>query len=384
MLSKRSLVRCSLALAILPLPAVLSAPIASASGPDVPTLMNALSGYEARVDAISQAANDAESTAAATRVLADDAQRALSDRRSVTSVGLKISSAQTTVRDASVVSTTAAGAVLDVLLDHTYALVYSSNGQASTTWQEAIPARVTFRTDGPIPDITSTTDQYVTETHSQIPDQDSVANEPTTTDDTDTVPSADVNAAVEPPGTDWCNNVYPPNYCYNRGAAVNYVKAHACSTCHDSSWYYYSGEDCTNFMSAALYKSGNWRQREDGQPYSTSWWWHGSGNSSHSLTWTVANKFYWFNVLEGRAKKTSTLSSLLVGDLFQADFGADGKIDHSAMVTKKDSTGFYMSYHSTDTLNIPWTTFRSRVSQQGYSSPKYYGWLMQDVYSNAA
>jgi hypothetical protein len=109
----------------------------------------------------------------------------------------------------------------------------------------------------------------------------------------------------------------------------------------DSCW-----NDCTNYVSQALMAGGmihyTWASYND----SDGWYY---SNSLPSYTWGGAHNFYlhW----KERAGVAAYSSSLGVGDVINADFGGDGNIDHTAIITKVSSTsnsGKWLSQHTSD------------------------------------
>ncbi|MDQ3817164.1 MAG: amidase domain-containing protein [Acidobacteriota bacterium] len=156
----------------------------------------------------------------------------------------------------------------------------------------------------------------------------------------------------------------------NRSAIVNYAYAY---------WYNYNpnyrrfdgntqGGDCTNFVSQAL-RAGGWTNVPGWYQYNFVWWYDWL---NQSYTWTSAN--YWFQFTNSRPRGTIAryISDLQPGDILQADWDRDGRIDHSMIVTKKDSYGnIYLTYHSNSTLN---KSFYSIYSANPNAT--YYGWRL--------
>jgi hypothetical protein len=183
-------------------------------------------------------------------------------------------------------------------------------------------------------------------------------------------PTYALRPAADPPGAD-CDQT-DPTYCYDGEAAAAYAAAHACPSCHDSAWHYFD-EDCTNFISTALFYGG-WQPhgyRKDDY----SWWY--STSSNYSYTWTVAKLFHNYVQNSHWADFTPTIESLRLGDVLQADWTGNGTIDHTMMVTKKDSSGIYLSYHSTDKVNRPFAEIKDQ-----YPNALYTGWLIHGTFRN--
>ncbi|SHE77326.1 Putative amidase domain-containing protein [Seinonella peptonophila] len=125
--------------------------------------------------------------------------------------------------------------------------------------------------------------------------------------------------------------------------------------CYDC-WY-----DCTNFVSQAIQVGGIKEQRTGG-----SYWYYSDKKPSYS--WSVANSF--FNYFKGRAQQTRQYGMLEIGDVINADFDHDGDIDHSAIVTRVDHSGVYVTQHTTDKKDSPLINWFNA----GYD---IYGWKMK-------
>ena len=350
-------------------------PVGVAAKPAV----SALARYLRELDAVYTAPDDAQARTRARALLRADARYALGLRRALRGSDLAVASASERISRVTVSRRLLGGVEIAAVVDHSYALVSAEGRAVETTWEEAVSTHATIGDAGGVLEVTQLVQRTTTNVGAQQPDADSVAGQPDTVDDTadDTAADGVVPAPIGArryPTSDSCG-ASAPDYCYFRSDAIAYVLAHACTTCHDPNWHYYRNEDCTNFMSAALYLRGNWLQQDYPTNYSTSWWWRSSTN--HSRTWTIASKFFWYLAQRSRAVHASSLSRLIVGDLLQADWTGDGAMDHTAMVTKKDSTGIYLSYHSNDTRNKPWVAFK-----YGQPDAKYYGWNLQSVYDN--
>ncbi|RSK44885.1 hypothetical protein EJA13_20505 [Bacillus canaveralius] len=138
---------------------------------------------------------------------------------------------------------------------------------------------------------------------------------------------------------------------YNPTAARDYAYKWTSNTStlrNNSQFPYYSGyygctscwNDFTNFVSQAL-AAGSMRQI-DGYD-----WYYSNSGPSHS--WGGANSFY--KVWKVRAGIASSVSSLGVGDVVNADFDKDGDIDHTAIITRSSSTsssGKWLTQHTSD------------------------------------
>jgi hypothetical protein len=167
---------------------------------------------------------------------------------------------------------------------------------------------------------------------------------------------------------------------YNRQAAVDYARRFA-KTPNTS--YRLFEKDCTNFASQVL-REGGWvpiGNRWDWN--STRAWFYNDGihlpfYQGYSRSWAIADDLAKFIETSGRGEKV-TLSpknrtaymQLQIGDLVQyAD--SSGRMVHSMIVTKKDDSDIYVSYHTSETLD-------QRLSEIIEAHPDYafYGWLIK-------
>ncbi|WP_066229028.1 amidase domain-containing protein [Metabacillus fastidiosus] len=133
----------------------------------------------------------------------------------------------------------------------------------------------------------------------------------------------------------WTSNteILRNNKAYPYYSSVN-------KNCH-SCW-----NDCTNFVSQAIY-AGGMKFRGTTNWLSNSNWWY--NNAKPSNTWGGAHNFY--NHWKDRAAVVSSVSSLQVGDVVNADFKGDGHIDHTAIITKDDgklSSNKHLTQHTDD------------------------------------
>ena len=106
--------------------------------------------------------------------------------------------------------------------------------------------------------------------------------------------------------------------------------------------------DCTNFISQAMY-AGGWTHKS-GFYRDSQYWWYNSLNQS----WSWIGVPYWHDFALKHSKRTVKLSSprsLWEGEVLQVDFTNNGVKDHTMIVTKKTSSEIYLTYHTNDTLN---------------------------------
>jgi hypothetical protein len=142
----------------------------------------------------------------------------------------------------------------------------------------------------------------------------------------------------------------------------------------------YYAADCTNFISQALYYGGWTVAGASGAPAnksSSSAWWYDSAPliDTASYSWTEAQYWKLFATASGRVTAIS-LANARTGDVIQYDVGGNG-MNHTTIVTFYDTVSKQplLTYHSTDTHNIPLSAFIANVkSEAGSSSYKLYAW----------
>ncbi len=186
---------------------------------------------------------------------------------------------------------------------------------------------------------------------------------------------------------------------WNKTNAATYAETYAIS--ENTAWPYFSGADCTNFISQSLKYGGiamdstrtdrsQWYMAKNIQ---NAWIW--------GYPWTVAQDFYtyfrtsggtsayryyiatydWISASSYAAPPNSN-ASLNKGDIVSYDFdlsAADG-VDHNAIVTYTGTdinnsayTGDLVCYHSTDTKRIIWHV-KHRLSAAAQQQVRFYTW----------
>jgi Putative amidase domain len=158
---------------------------------------------------------------------------------------------------------------------------------------------------------------------------------------------------------------------YNRVLAAGYATKYAL---HPNTAWIKDIEDCTNFVSQALYFGGWPMTAGDGSDGVTAWYntsdpdsilgenW-GRSSYRRSRTWGAAENFRQFLQFGGRARKCA-IDQLTIGDVVQ--HSANGRASHSMMITGFASSSpsspetpglkgrvLLASYHSKDKLNTP-------------------------------
>lgn len=133
--------------------------------------------------------------------------------------------------------------------------------------------------------------------------------------------------------------------------------------------------DCTNFVSQAIYKGGISTIKTGLILPHTSVgnWYYSDSRPSH--TWGGADNFY--KHFSNRAGVASTSSDLQVGDVVSVDFTGDGSVDHTIIITKTTGTGTtqqFVTYHTVDTnqtRNLKYFyDYNTNVKLYGYEMDK--------------
>ncbi|MEO5730748.1 MAG: amidase domain-containing protein [Byssovorax sp.] len=147
---------------------------------------------------------------------------------------------------------------------------------------------------------------------------------------------------------------------YSPSAAVAYARKWALGANPD---YERFGQDCTNFISQALFVGG-WNMVQstdvcDDVTDDNVWWfrreacWHLLSRNVHcSNTWAVASHLYRFLKNSGRATAVNNLWDLEPGDVLQKDYG-DDYIKHSLILSEKNEDNLYFCSHSLDYADEP-------------------------------
>ena len=136
---------------------------------------------------------------------------------------------------------------------------------------------------------------------------------------------------------------------YNREAAVAYAE----QWWDDANPAYpYFDVDCTNFISQCL-RAGGAPMR--GYPDRSKGWWVQGGTWSYS--WSVAHSLRWYleTSKQGlRAQRVDDPSELEIGDIIFYDFGGDGRVDHSTIVTSIRNGVPHVHAHTSDSAHRPY------------------------------
>lgn len=151
---------------------------------------------------------------------------------------------------------------------------------------------------------------------------------------------------------------------YNRNAMVNYATTYVYNY---NNAYRTFPNDCTNFISQAMY-AGGWTM-VSGYYTSNDVWWYNWLNQSY--TWAGAHNWYFFARGSGRTSSLSSVWNMQLGDVLQIDFQRDGQIDHTMIVTWVGTSDLYLTYHTNDNLN---RSLQSIIDQ--YPNAWYYAHRM--------
>ena len=143
------------------------------------------------------------------------------------------------------------------------------------------------------------------------------------------------------------------SYSYYGTSAASYARKYALSP-NTASYKYYSGEDCTNFISQSI-KAG-------GMPNFTEW-------KPYTDAWVNAGAFRDYIRQSGgilMSTVTDDYAHAFLGDVYHYDYrnkfflnSPDGWMDHTAIVTAFANPKILVSYHSTNRLNVTREFFTS-------------------------
>jgi hypothetical protein len=124
---------------------------------------------------------------------------------------------------------------------------------------------------------------------------------------------------------------------------------------------YYYGRDCTNFMSQCL-TAGGWVEDND--------WYSSPVCIRASYAWGGADPLRRYANSSNRISGVSaTTSNAALGDVISVEWDGDKSYDHNTMVTDVYKSDIYLSYHSTNTKNILYKDFRTKVVKDRKREP---------------
>jgi hypothetical protein len=131
--------------------------------------------------------------------------------------------------------------------------------------------------------------------------------------------------------------------------------------------------------------AGGWGMRLS----SPMWFYNLHGNVHlplNSNSWSVVRDFASFGTSSGRANLTNQLIpwDANVGDVIIVDWAGNPgpvQMNHAMVVTKKTASNVFVTYHTTNTKNLPFFTpagggqsLRSRARAQGFTHPTF--WIL--------
>jgi hypothetical protein len=138
---------------------------------------------------------------------------------------------------------------------------------------------------------------------------------------------------------------------------------------HYNSNYIPSQNDCTDFVSQALYYGG-WAKKTGWYQSDSVWWYDGITLLPKSYTWASAQHWYNFATSSGRTDIRSAIPYAQTGDILQYDVGPVG-MNHSMIVTKVVNSMPYLTYHTGNHLNKPFSLVQKSVLAED-STPDWY------------
>lgn len=163
--------------------------------------------------------------------------------------------------------------------------------------------------------------------------------------------------------------IQPRNYSgYIAKMATQYAIAHVNSPNPRYADFTYSGGDCTNFVSQAIYAGGV--KQVVGSNYGTDGWFYNT-SSNRSSTWTGAHEFgnYWrsrLTVFSGRYK-SDIIKYAGAGDVIQYKEFGTGLRYHSVMVTSVLSNDLFIAQR-TDNYYGLWSDRGGIPNHNGYET----------------
>ncbi|HKS21849.1 MAG TPA: amidase domain-containing protein [Thermoanaerobaculia bacterium] len=142
----------------------------------------------------------------------------------------------------------------------------------------------------------------------------------------------------------------------------------------------YYQHDCSNFASQSI-AWGGFPQVKGFYWLASSWWYDTwAWPRIHTDSWSIANTLKAFFAQSSRVTLLSSIRDLRVGDVLQADWEGDGWVDHSAIVTGRDSNGnIWLTYHSYNKKDIPFWDFDAAAKSRN-KNVKYYRWHLADAF----
>ena len=148
----------------------------------------------------------------------------------------------------------------------------------------------------------------------------------------------------------------------NLRVAIDYATRYAVN--QNGAYYYWSGADCTNFVSQIL-KAGGVQEVYTGNQFS-GWWYRGKSNVS--VSWIQAKTFAkYMGVGYTCTSSWSTFTSnVRQGDIISYDKSRDGDYDHMAFLCAAEGTNLYIAQHTSNYLKPSSQTDWPNAIKKGY------------------
>ncbi len=126
--------------------------------------------------------------------------------------------------------------------------------------------------------------------------------------------------------------------------------------------------DCTNFTSQALH-AGGWQFQTGLWNSDSAWWGYNRPLPPQaSYPWGGAENFYRFAV--NNSKRTTIhkyVSDSRVGDILQFKNPGQTNMTHSMVVTKKSGSMIYLTYHTKNTKNKPFSEINNTAGRKWFA-----------------
>lgn len=163
---------------------------------------------------------------------------------------------------------------------------------------------------------------------------------------------------------------------FNTSLAISYANTYATNP-NTSSYHYFSGGDCANFVSQIFEAAGLIPSTGTNPKYG---WWHNysNGEHSHSLAWSYAHHLaVYFTVKYSTISFNSFTQNVYPGSAIVLDFENDGDWDHAGFVVDKgtvlSSSGYYDIRIAQHTKNYNSWVSSSTNGWENYNNSGRYG-----------
>jgi hypothetical protein len=241
------------------------------------------------------------------------------------------------------------------------------------TWEEVIPVEVVFDgEEGSIRDVTVKDLNYLVESASMVGSNEGASASG------GAGPRLLLSAAMTQDSISSTGVFFGPAYLTDRLEGSGYIRLGLTSTQKKAAAEYalkwwnsknpdfptnYSN-DCTNFVSQAMY-AGGWTQVSGLWNSNSAWWGRSWGPPYASYPWGGAENFYKFARNESARTTSVPLKDLRVGDVLQYKLPGSSVMNHTMIVTQYLSSTayypseFYLTYHTSNTKNKPFSSLSS-------------------------